>query len=491
VIRRHDVAVGLVAVLALLGLSVVAAAGATSVSWTNQRWSGFMVENTKSGNISSVAGTWTVPTVSCAAGANSASAEWVGLGGHYVSWVQTLLGDLDKNTQFETLYQTGVDASCADGTPTYRAWEQFYGPQHADVQTDLTSKDQVRPGDIMSAGVANDDSTAATTWYIYDVRAHKMIWLAHGAWKNHLAGFHTAECVVEDPLVRGGGSAPLSDFGTVTFSTCDASRGPTANTSLASLSLPRGWRLVELNIKQGSSILATATENPLTVTYAGAASSQSNPSSRKTASTGLPTPSPGATIEGTSTGGDKFTATLAFGNPETLDAAGSALSDLGCLNTVPINAATTVVVPAVEVTTASSSLQQRLIFSLQPVAGGGTGAHVVADVSEGPSCIDQAIGQAASQVLNQGQSVRLNLWFVYPDVLSPDAPTASSNATILGETPFQFVVSGSAGYSTMAEGSRVADCGGTTAVVPYGTITSTPSSGIVGCTPVAGSASSP
>jgi hypothetical protein len=82
--------------------------------------------------VSYVAGSWTVPTVSCPRRGTSYAAFWVGIDGYSSSTVE----------------QTGTLAECSNGVATYSAWYEFY-PSPMYTISALT----VRPGDVITAQV--------------------------------------------------------------------------------------------------------------------------------------------------------------------------------------------------------------------------------------------------------------------------------------------------------------------------------------------------
>ena len=92
--------------------SPAAARAASTVAVTDQEdsnWAGYVVASSAMAktSFSAVSGSWTQPTVDCAAGSPSHSAFWIGLGGY--------TGD--------HLEQTGTSADCsASGQASYSAW---------------------------------------------------------------------------------------------------------------------------------------------------------------------------------------------------------------------------------------------------------------------------------------------------------------------------------------------------------------------------------
>src|SRR5262249_704814 len=60
--------------------------------------------------LTDVKGSWTQPSATCSSGQTAYSSFWVGIDGDTTNTVE----------------QTGTDADCASGTPTYYAWYEMY-----------------------------------------------------------------------------------------------------------------------------------------------------------------------------------------------------------------------------------------------------------------------------------------------------------------------------------------------------------------------------
>src|ERR1700722_18929100 len=71
-------------------------------------WAGYAAAQSQ-GSFTSVSASWTQPTVTCT-DAESFSAFWVGLDGDGTATVE----------------QTGTEADCADGTPSYQGWYELF-----------------------------------------------------------------------------------------------------------------------------------------------------------------------------------------------------------------------------------------------------------------------------------------------------------------------------------------------------------------------------
>jgi hypothetical protein len=158
---------------------------------TSTHWSGYAVSGT---NANQVIGTWTVPSVSCAAGENSWSSPWVGID-----------GDVSN-----TVEQVGTDSDCRKGTPLYYAWYEMY-PKSA-VILPLT----VSPGDSVTGEVSYDASSGTFTLTFTDTTtpAQPPFQTTQQSKKAQLT---SVEWILEGPANQS-----LSNFGTVTFTGASA-----------------------------------------------------------------------------------------------------------------------------------------------------------------------------------------------------------------------------------------------------------------------------
>ena len=178
-----------------------------------------------------VTGSWIVPVVNCANGVATSSATWVGIDG-------------DGNNS-STVEQIGTDSNCILFSPSYWAWFEMWpsGP------VTLPANDPVFPGDQMSARVtANGDWSFTLT--ITDNTAD---WTFSTTQTNTGAQEASAECITERP---DDGGLPLADFGSVTFTGCEATAG---NGNAAGVATPI-WdhRYKPYELTNGSTVLAVA-----------------------------------------------------------------------------------------------------------------------------------------------------------------------------------------------------------------------------------------
>jgi len=152
-------------------------------------WSGYAVTGT---SFTKALGSWTVPSVNCAATPNTYSSFWVGLDG----WTSS------------TVEQTGTDSDCNGTTPSYYAWYEFYpNPSF------LISSVPVSPGNHISASVTYSGSEFTIT--ITNESTGKS---ASKSSRVRRAQRTSAEWIAEAPCcTNAGGILPLSDFGIVDF----------------------------------------------------------------------------------------------------------------------------------------------------------------------------------------------------------------------------------------------------------------------------------
>jgi hypothetical protein len=249
----------------LVPLTVSSPVPASAASSTGgNSWGGFALEDTSPNNLTIATGSWVVPTVTCKPGETSYSSEWLGMGGSFVSFFQQVLRGLNDSFDFETLYQAGTDSDCNKGQPDYDAWEEVYAPRK-DKPAILIPNAAVQPRDSVAVSLSFNTKKSTGYWVMIDLRAGATAWSHTGTWTKTPGGFHTAECIVEDPLTPKGRAA-LSDFGMVTFGGCRATSSA-GQADVTSATLPGHWSHKTLDIKLGGTVRAVAAYNPLRVVY--------------------------------------------------------------------------------------------------------------------------------------------------------------------------------------------------------------------------------
>lgn len=208
--RLSLAALGALALLALLGVAAApqTANAATQLlhstmknhtlhgkNSTSTNWSGYA--NTGA-TFTDVKGSWTQPSATCGAGETSYSSFWVGIDGDTTSTVE----------------QTGTDADCSSGTPTYYAWYEMYPKFPVNLST---STYPVAPGNSMTAEVSTNGSGRFTLTITNNTRG----WTFTTTQTLKRARLGSAEWIAEAPS-GSGGVLPLANFGTVSFTNCTA-----------------------------------------------------------------------------------------------------------------------------------------------------------------------------------------------------------------------------------------------------------------------------
>lgn len=159
---------------------------------TSTNWSGYATTGT---TYSDVKGSWTEPSATCSAGQTAYSSFWVGLDGDTTNTVE----------------QTGTDADCSSGTPTYYAWYEMY------PKFPVNLSNPVAPGDALSAEVAFNGSGRFTL----TISDSSQGWTFTTTQTSKKARRGSAEWIAEAPS-GSGGVLPLANFGQVSFSSCTA-----------------------------------------------------------------------------------------------------------------------------------------------------------------------------------------------------------------------------------------------------------------------------
>lgn len=161
---------------------------------SSTNWSGYATTS-GSGAYTDVKGSWKQPTASCSSGQTAYSSFWVGIDG-------------DNSN---TVEQTGTDADCSSGTPTYYAWYEMY------PKFPVNLSNPVQPGDSMTAEVQYTGSSKFKLTISDSTRG----WSFTTTQSSRKAKRSSAEWIAEAPS-GSGGVLPLANFGTVNFTSCTA-----------------------------------------------------------------------------------------------------------------------------------------------------------------------------------------------------------------------------------------------------------------------------
>ncbi|HUJ35452.1 MAG TPA: G1 family glutamic endopeptidase [Solirubrobacteraceae bacterium] len=199
---------------AVTGLSAGSAGAATSAASeeVSQNWAGYVVGGSDSSTqFSNVSGSWVQPTSKCSSGQDDA-AFWVGIGGDDgQSSYGSSLGD-GSSTSLE---QIGTEGNCTGDGTQYYAWYELVPA--APVQLGLA----IHPGDHITASVSVNGSS--TSFSLTDKTTGQSFSKTIQAPNPDTS---SAEWIAEAPSqCDGSGSCtplPLSDFGTVQFTSATA-----------------------------------------------------------------------------------------------------------------------------------------------------------------------------------------------------------------------------------------------------------------------------
>jgi hypothetical protein len=190
-------------------------------------WSGYAVTGEA---FSDVAGSWTVPSVTCTGDTTTYSSQWIGIDGY----------------DSDTVEQDGTEADCILGEPHYGAWYELYGDDAVNDGDEVplpSSSYTVSPRDELAASVSLSGSTWTLT--IADLTANWTYSTKLPSW-TPAPEQSSAEWIVERPQV--GSLTALSNFGSVSFTTATAVDS-TTNGSISAFS-PQPLEMV------GSTLLA-------------------------------------------------------------------------------------------------------------------------------------------------------------------------------------------------------------------------------------------
>lgn len=165
---------------------------------TALNWAGYAVETSLASPqsaVTDVKGSWIVPAVDCKTTPGAFSSFWIGIDGYSSGTVE----------------QIGTDSDCSSGKASYYAWYEMYPKFPGNV------KMAIKPGDIMTAEVkyvGNGKFSLTLT----DVTTGKTFSTTQ---KSASAQRSSAEWIAEAPSL-GGNIAPLAKFGTVSFTSAQA-----------------------------------------------------------------------------------------------------------------------------------------------------------------------------------------------------------------------------------------------------------------------------
>ena len=177
-------------ILTLQGAPALAASAPRFLAGTQTsgNWAGYVAT---AGTYTGAGATWTIPTATPAAAAQSGDATWVGIGG---------MGTSD-------LIQAGTIALTQNGSTVYQAWYELLPAFSTPIPV------TVRPGDSVTASVALQSGTGQ--WLIsFKNNATGAAYQTTVAYASTQA---SAEWIQEMATSTQGSYIPLDNFGTTTF----------------------------------------------------------------------------------------------------------------------------------------------------------------------------------------------------------------------------------------------------------------------------------
>jgi hypothetical protein len=190
---------------------------ANAASATSENWAGY-VSDGGAGTFTSVSASWAQPAVTCTA-TNTFSSFWVGLDGDGTATVE----------------QTGTEADCDGGTPSYQGWFEMF--PNAPVFFD----NPVQPGDAMSASVVAAGGGVFTLTLTDSTQG----WTQTTNQTSDTAQLGSAEVIAEAPSDGTGAVLPLSNFGTVNFTDATADNTAFGNENPSALTMVSASNVTE------------------------------------------------------------------------------------------------------------------------------------------------------------------------------------------------------------------------------------------------------
>jgi hypothetical protein len=156
----------------------------TVVAADSTTWAGYVVRGV---DFTAVSASWVVPTVTCTAGENTTSDQWVGIDG----WSNA------------TVEQDGTEVDCANGIPNYGAWWDPYGDPAVNNGNATTLPYAVLAGDQITASVTLSGATWTLT--VTDTTRNWSVSTSEPG-SSPLQAQTTAEWIVEGTSGRPGES---------------------------------------------------------------------------------------------------------------------------------------------------------------------------------------------------------------------------------------------------------------------------------------------
>lgn len=222
-------------------------------------WSGYAIAGATSTStgvtVTSVSASWTVPKGTCSGRTAQYAAFWIGIDGWYS----------------DTVEQIGTDTDCSSGSPVYYAWYEFY-PENSYYACPTSTGRQVAPcplktlspGDVITASVVENKNGTFTATITATSGSTTIGTFSTTYTPNRQTGtpqLSSAEWIAEAPCcTNSGGTLPLADFGSVTFTNAMATVNglngtPEALITFPTSGTPESWSCTMINDTKGSTAL--------------------------------------------------------------------------------------------------------------------------------------------------------------------------------------------------------------------------------------------
>jgi hypothetical protein len=160
----------------------------------SSNWAGYAavtnLSSPRSGAVTDVQGSWTVPAVDCSSGKDTYSSYWVGIDGYASTSVE----------------QVGTAAECRSGQPRYYAWYEMY------PQSPTNLRLQIKPGDLMFGEIKYAGRGMFLMTIADKTTGQNYTTMQFGPRAKRTS----AEWIAEAPVSQSG-VLPLADFGTAKF----------------------------------------------------------------------------------------------------------------------------------------------------------------------------------------------------------------------------------------------------------------------------------
>lgn len=225
------------AVLCAAALSATNSFASTPTPYTTTNWSGYAVTAPTGSTLTSVVGSWTVPTVTTSPDTSSGTyaAFWVGLDGF----------------NSPTVEQLGIEADYFHNSgASYYAWTELYPAGSREI-----SGFTVHPGDQITASVTY---TGTSTSGSQDFTLAMQDTTTGENYQDNTSTtgvkLHSAEWITEAPY--NNGILPLANFGSATFTDSFATLASSSGSQTSTITGLTGTTAYQITLNSGSGKLS-------------------------------------------------------------------------------------------------------------------------------------------------------------------------------------------------------------------------------------------